>query len=86
MITGQGGQRDGQRRLIDSWKSQWSGIGEKEEAPSQDSWGNLIERTDNGRRVSHLKSINVRAFMHDHRVAGVVHAWVGHWITSPTLP
>ncbi len=45
------------------------GIGEKEEAPSQDSWGNLVERADNGRRMSHLKSVDIRALMHDHRVA-----------------
>ncbi len=69
LITGQGGQRDGWRRLIDGRSSHRLGIGEKEEAPSQDSWGNLVERTDDGRRVSRMKSIDIRALMHDHRVA-----------------
>ncbi len=44
-------------------------VGVKEEAPSQDSWGNLVERTDNGGRVSRLKCVDVRALMHYHRVA-----------------
>jgi hypothetical protein len=69
LITGQGGQRDGRRGLMDGWRSQQFGIGEKEEAPSQDSWGNFIERMDDGRRVSCLKSLDIRALMHDHRVA-----------------
>jgi hypothetical protein len=69
LITGQEGRRDGRRRLIDGRRRQWSGIGQKEEAPSQDSWGNLVERTDDGRRVSRLKSIDIWALMHDHRVA-----------------
>jgi hypothetical protein len=69
LITGQGGQCDGWRRLIDGRRSQGLGIGEKEEAPSQDSWGNLVERTDNGRRVSSLKRVDIRALMHNHRVA-----------------
>ncbi len=68
LINSQGGQRDRQRRLINGWRNQWLGIGEKEEAPSQDSWGNLVERTDNGRRVSRLRSVDIRALMHDHRV------------------
>jgi hypothetical protein len=69
LISNQGGQRDGRMRLIDGWRSQCSGIGEKEEAPSQDSLGNLVERTDNGRRVSCLKSVYIQALMHTHRVA-----------------
>jgi hypothetical protein len=69
LITGQGGQHEGRRRLIDGKRSQWLGIEEKEEAPSQDSWGNLVERTDDSRRVSRLKSVDIRALMYDHRVA-----------------
>jgi hypothetical protein len=69
LITGQGGQCDGRRKLIDGRKNQWLGIGEKEEALIQDSWGNLIEWTDNGRRVSRLKHLDIRVLMHNHSMA-----------------
>jgi hypothetical protein len=69
LITGQGGQRDGWRRLINGRWSQRSGIGEKKEAQSQDSWENLVERMDDGRRLSRLKRVDIWALICNHRVA-----------------
>jgi hypothetical protein len=69
LVASQGGQRDGWRRLIDCWMRQILGFGEKERAPSQISWRNLIERMNNGGRVSRLKCVDVWALMHNHRVA-----------------
>jgi hypothetical protein len=69
LVTGQGGQWDGRRKLINGGRCQSSGFGEKEEASSQNSWGNLVERTDDSGRVSCLKCVDVWALMHDHMVA-----------------
>ncbi len=69
LVTGQVGQHDGQRRLVDGWRCQSLDFGEKEEAPSQNSWGNLVEKMDNSGRVGHLKCVDVQALMHYHRVA-----------------
>jgi hypothetical protein len=69
LVTGQGGQRNSRRRLIGGWRCQILGFGEKEKALSQNSWGILVVRTDNGGRVSCLKCVDVRALMHYHRVA-----------------
>jgi hypothetical protein len=69
LVFGLLGRHDGWRRLINSWRCQSLGFGEKEEAPHQNSWGNLVERTDNGGSVSLLKHVDVRVLMLYHRVA-----------------
>jgi hypothetical protein len=69
VVTGQGGQCNSRRRLINGGRCQRKGVGEKKEASSQNSQGNLVEGMDDGRRVSRLKCVDVGALMHDHRVA-----------------
>ncbi len=69
LVTGQEGQRDGRRRLIGGCRCQIWALEIRRRPQARIAGGNLIERTDDGGRVSRLKCVDVWALMHYHRLA-----------------